>query len=166
MNTFDWKILHDKVDEIISDNEYKNTIKKKKKDPLDGYIEITRNNLEDFEIGMHIKYIKKVYDLDKDIYYESVYNGGFLVDIKKGEKVYEMVLVVKSNIIWNLRFIKYKIYGKPIKNFNRSNLVKSSFRDIFEDEITKRKKELEEEQNKKINEIISKKDKYKIIFND
>ena len=166
MNTFDWKILHDKVDEIISDNENKNTIKKKKKDPLDGYIEITRNNLEDLEIGMHIKYIKKVYDLDKDIYYESVYNGGFLVDIKKEEKVYEMVLVVKSNIIWNLRFIKYKIYGKPIKNFNRSNLVKNSFRDIFEDEITKRKKELEEEQNKKINEIISKKDKYKIIFND
>jgi hypothetical protein len=96
-----------------------------------------------------------------------VYNGGFLMDIKKGSKVYEMVLVVKSNIIWNLRFIKYKIYGKPKKNFVRkSEKIKDDFKDLFADLITERKKELEEEQNKKIKEIISKKDKYKIIFND
>jgi len=170
MEKFDWIRLHKKVDEIVSDTDLKK-IKKTKKtsleefDPLDGYIEINRNNLEDLEIGMHIKYIKKELNLETGEETDRIYNGGFLLDIKKGDKIFEMVLVVKSNIIWNLRYIKYKIFGKKSENFvKKTEIIKDDFREMFGDLISERRKELENEQNQKIKEIISKKDKYKIIF--
>jgi hypothetical protein len=167
MEKLDWKVLHNKVDEIISDVDFTKKSKNinDNSDPLDGYIEIGRNNLEELEIGMHIKYIKKELNLETGEMSERVYNGGFLLDIKKGDKVYNMVLVVKTNIIWNLRFIKYKIFGKKKEDFsNNTSKIKDDFREMFGDLITERKKELEEEQNQKIKEIVSNKNKYKIIF--
>jgi len=166
MEKLDWRILHNKVDEIISDTKIIKT-KKENIDPLENYIEITRNNLDDLEIGMHIKYIKKELNLETGKSTERVYNGGFLLEIKKGEKIYEMILVVKTNIIWNLRFIKYKIFGKKQENFvKKTDQIKDDFKELFGDLITERKKELEEEQNDKIREIMSKKNKYKIVFSN
>ena len=173
MEKFDWIRLHNKVDEIVSDTDLKKVKKVKKASleeldqlyPLDDYIEISRNNLEDLEIGMHIKYIKKELNLETGEETDKVYNGGFLLDIKKGDKIFEMVLVVKSNIIWNLRYIRYKIFGKKSENFTKkTDKIKDDFREMFGDLISERKKELQEEQNQKIKEIISKKDKYKITF--
>jgi hypothetical protein len=173
MEKFNWIKLHNKVEEIVSDTDLKkikkNNITNKKEtdfiDLLDGYTEITRNNLDDLEIGMHIKYIKKELDLESGETFERVYNGGFLMEIKKGDKIYEMILVVKSNIIWKLRFIKYKIFGKKSENFvKKTDRIKDDFREMFGDLISNRKKELEDEQNKKIKEIVSNKNKYTIIF--
>jgi hypothetical protein len=169
MEKFDWIRLHKKVDEIVSETDLKK-IKKvsfEELDPLDGYVEITRNKLEDLEIGMHIKYIKKELNLETGEEIDRVYNGGFLLDIKKGDKVFDMVFVLKSNIIWNLRYIRYKIFGKKSENFaKKTDKIKDDFREMFGDLISERKKELQDEQNQKIKEIISKKDKYKITFLD
>ncbi len=165
MEKIDRKIIHNTVDEIISDTNFVKKIQTEDIDPLDGYIELGRNNLDNLEIGMHIKYIKKEFNLETGETSERVYNGGFLLDIKKGDKVFEMILVVKTNIIWNLRFIKYKIFGKKMKNFaNKNDKIKDDFREMFGDLIAERKKELEQEQNEKIREIKSKKNKYKIAF--
>lgn len=162
MDKLNWIKIHNKVGKTVSDIDF---VKKNINltEQLDGYIEITRNNLEDLEIGMHIKYIKKELNLDTGESLDRIYNGGFLLEIKKGEKVFEMILVVKSNIVWNLRYIKYKIFGKKKENFTRkTDIIKDDLREMFGDLISKRKKELEEEQEEKIKEIVLNKNKYKI----
>ena len=155
MEKIDWNILS------------KNDIEQKN-DPLKNYILINRHNLNDLKIGMHIKYIKNEIKTETGEMIEKVKNGGFLVNIKNGKKVYEMILVVKTNIIWNLKFIKYKIYGQTQRLNLESKLIKkinlNGFKDLFIDLITERKKELENEQNEKIKDIISKKNDYNIIL--
>ena len=146
----DWSILEKKVNDITNEDKY---------DPLYDYEYIDRYNLDKLQIGMHIKYIKKTSDQNTGV----VYNGGFLVNILNGDKVVNMVLILKSNIIWKLRFIKYQVYGKPINKLKKTR-IKDDFREIYKDEINLRKKELNDKLNNELNNINKNKDKYKIII--
>lgn len=128
----DWNILKDKVNEITEDNNY-------------NYI--SRYDIDKLKLGMHIKYIKN----------DKLYNGGFLVDILNNDNIVNMVLILKSNIIWKLRFIKYKVYGKQINNFNKSSNIQNLFKIEYKNIIDKRTKEIEDEINKKLENIKNKK---------
>jgi len=150
----DWSILEKKVNDITKDDE---------NDPLYDYEYIDRYNLDKLQIGMHIKYIKKTLDLETGKEHQVVYNGGFLVNILNGDKIVNMVLILKSNIIWKLRFIKYQVYGKPINKLKKTK-IKDDFREIYKDEINLRKKELNDKLNSELDIVNNKKDKYKIIF--
>ena len=150
----DWSILEKKVNDITKEDE---------NDPLYDYEYIDRYNLDKLQIGMHIKYIKKTLDLETGKVHQVVYNGGFLVNILNGDKIVNMVLILKSNIIWKLRFIKYQVYGKPINKLKKTR-IKDDFREIYKDEINLRKKELNDKLNNELDIINKSKDKYKVIF--
>jgi hypothetical protein len=51
-------------------------------------------------------------------------------------------LILKSNIIWKLRYCKYKIYIKDNKNFNNNNNIKKILYNNFRDEIKEKQQEL------------------------
>jgi hypothetical protein len=115
---------------------------------IDDYILITRDNIDSLELGSYIKYIKD----------DKLINGGFLIKIINADKIVYTELLLKSNIIWKLRFIKYKIYMKN----NKTNIIKKSLHEEYQDEISQRKKELDKEINQKILNININKNKYKI----
>lgn len=105
-------------------NIFKNTKDtKENKDDLEDYILLSRDNLDNLELGMHIKYIKSEYDEKKQKYIDKIVSGGFLVKVLNGDKIVNMELLLKvgSSLI-KLRYIKYKIYGKKIVK-NKSNLI-------------------------------------------
>jgi hypothetical protein len=108
-----WEILNEEY--IINNNSDINSNNK-----LNNYELISRNNLENLSLGMHIKYSKSEYDSEKNIIIDKIYNGGFLINILNANKIVNLILVLKSNIIWKLRFIKFKIYAKKIENFTKT----------------------------------------------
>ena len=112
-------------------------------------IQITRDNLHTLKLGSYIKYVKD----------DKLIGGGFLIQIKNPDKIVYTELILKSNIVWKLRFIKYnKIYYIN----NKINIIKNSLHDEYKDEITQRKIELDKEINQKIQNININKNKYKI----
>ena len=112
-------------------------------------IQITRDNLKNIKIGSYIKYIKD----------DKLIGGGFLIKIINPDKIVYTELVLKSNIVWKLRFIKYnKIYYTN----NKIKVIKNSLHDEYKNEIAKRKTELDKEINQKIQNININKNKYKI----
>jgi hypothetical protein len=113
-------------------------------------IEITRDNINDLVIGSYIKYIKD----------DKLIGGGFLIKVNNPSKIVYTELILKSNIIWKLRFIKYKVYMKKI------NQIKDTLYNQYSVEIEHRKKELDEEINSKIKLINLNKNKYKIHINN
>jgi len=147
-----WSELQNKVFNITNEDNEK----------LKDYVLITRNNLENLEIGMHIKYIKKSYDLETNEIKENVLNGGFLLDVLKGDKIATMELLLKSNIVWRLKFLKYDIYGKSKSKFNTQDNVKNNLKEIFKDVIEEKKKEYDVKLNDKLKDIKKSKSKYKI----
>ena len=130
----------------------------KNKNSLNEYIYINKDNLDILKLGMHIKYTKE--DNGK------IYNGGFLIKIIDLDqtKLVNLILILKSNIIWNMRFIKYKIYGKLIHNFNRNNnlLQLNKLRVEYEEEINKSKEIINNKINYKLLLIKNNKHKYDI----
>jgi len=149
-----WKNISKQIindDVLIENNE----------EDISGYKLITRDNLEDLHIGMHIRYVKKIYNIDTGNIEEKTYNGGFLVNIINGSKVVDMVLILKSNIFWKLRFLKYKIYGK---NKLEQNKEKNKLYDLFKEDVDKRVKEMKDDLYLKLNN--NKKNKHKVIFGD
>ena len=138
----DWKKYYDNFLEITNDDR---KVKSKGINDLTNYKMIGRYNLSDLKIGMHIKYVKNVFDIRTNQTYEKIYNGGFLLNVLNGDKVVDMVLVLKSNIIWKMRFIKYKIYGKDPELFVKSetnNSILNKIADEFKDDIERKKEEL------------------------
>jgi hypothetical protein len=113
-------------------------------------IEITRDNINDLILGSYIKYIKD----------NKLIGGGFLIKINNIDKIVYTELILKSNIIWKLRFLKYKIFMK------KPNIVKNILYDQYADEIETRKAELDKEITDKINIINLNKNKYKIHINN
>lgn len=152
-----------KNDDNESQNDLQNESQNESQDKLQDYIKITRNNLIDLEIGMHIKYIKKEIDPITKKEIDKIYSGGFLTKILNPDKIVLMELVLKSNIIWKLRFIKYDCYGKKPENFKINKSI-NKLHSAFESEINKRKEELNIQQNEKIKNIIKNKSKYIINF--
>ena len=152
-----WEILNKEYN--INNNSDINSNNK-----LNNYELISRNNLENLSLGMHIKYSKSEYDSEKNIIIDKIYNGGFLINILNTNKIVNLILVLKSNIIWKLRFIKFKIYAKKIENFTKPkiNIIKDDMRNRFKNEIEIRKKKLIDEQDEKIAIILLKKNKYNI----
>ena len=130
-------------------------------DELNNYELITRNDLDKLKIGMHIKYIKKMYNLETDKIENKIYNGGFLINILNIDNPINLILIVKSNIIWKLHFIKYKIYGKQINKFNN---IQNNFKELYKNEILEKNKKDYLEVQKLMDEINKKKNNYKIIF--
>lgn len=113
-------------------------------------IEITRENINDLIIGSYIKYIKD----------DKLIGGGFLIKVNNPSKIVYTELILKSNIIWKLRFIKYKVYMKKI------NIIKNTLYDQYFTEIEIRKAELDKEIEDKIKIINLNKNKYKIHINN
>lgn len=112
------------------------------------YILITRDNIDELKVGSYIKYMKD----------DKMVSGGFLLKVLEPTKIVYTELLLKSNIIWKLRFIKYKIYMKNKK----INVIFNEYKD----EILNRKKELDEEINSKLQTINLNKNKYKININN
>jgi hypothetical protein len=146
---------------------------------LTNYKFITRNNIDEIEIGSHIKYIKNVYDTNKNKFYEKIYNGGFLLEIINSDKIYNLTLVLKSNIIWKMKFIKYKVYSKSKTNFvynkhkknqiqeqeqEQNQNIEKYFRNKNKQEIDKRKQEIDKYVQEKINLVKNNKNKHFILF--
>lgn len=154
----DWLTLQKKVYDITK-NE--NT-----DDPLYDYELISRYNLDKLEIGMHIKYIKKAYNLNTGVSEDKIYNGGFLIDILNGDKTVNLTLLLKSNIIWKLKFIKFKIYGKSKSKFNNTNKLKNNLREEYKDILQLKMKEVDDILNKEIEIINKNKHKYRVNINN
>ena len=108
-----------------------NIVDKNKNNLLNNYELITRSDLDKLELGMHIKYV--IYKEDEKS--PKIYNGGFLINILNKDNIVNMILVLKSNIIWKLRFMKYKIYGKNIKKFNRTVNIIDDLKLVYKDII-------------------------------
>jgi hypothetical protein len=161
-----WNQIREHIDISKSTNLSKSTdlsIENK----LDDYNLITRYNINDLEIGMHIKYIKSNLNPLTNQYEDKIMNGGFLIEILNPSQIVNMIFILKTNIIWKMRFIKFKIYGKKKENFTNYNLnanPKHELYQIFKTEIDARKNELINEQNNKIENIIKKKTKTNIII--
>ncbi len=133
----DWDIINSNISNKIKSN----------------LVQITRDNLNDIKLGTYIKYIKD----------GKLIGGGFLIKIINPEKIVYTELLLKSNIIWKLRFIKYnKIYYTN----NKITVIKNSLYDEYHTEIAERKKELDKEINHKIQNININKNKYKISMNN
>jgi len=125
----------------------------------DDFIMITRTNIELLKIGSFVKYIKLIKTNNEKIVSKTCY-GGILIDIINKDKIYNMILVLNKGIILHLKFLKYKIF---VKNIDTIMKEQNEFRNIYEKEIEARKKEMTDEQNKKIQDILThKKDIYKI----
>lgn len=125
---------------------------------IENYLLIDRNNIDELELGMHIKYIK--YGNDK------IYNGGFLkkiIDLDKN-KLVNTILILKSNIIWKMRFLKYTIYAKKIKSFNRKNNIINQIKENNKEIINKKNNDLINYIDNKLLEIKSNKNNYKLQF--
>ena len=147
---------------------------------LTNYKLITRENIDDLEIGCHIKYIKNVFDIETNKLYEKTYNGGFLVEIVDGDKIHTLTLVLKSNITWKMKYIKYKVYAKAKKDFYKQENENKQFEDHFRndniEEINERKKEIDkrvqdklkniQKQNKKNHFVLFKDDAIKLNISD
>ena len=135
-------------------NIFKNTKDTKdNKDDLEDYILLSRDNLDNLELGMHIKYIKSEYDEKKQKYIDRIVSGGFLVKVLNGDKIVNMELLLKmgSSLI-KLRYIKYKIYGKKVVK-NKSHLLDEFNNDIEfiqkkEEVINKYRQKLTNNKNK------------------
>lgn len=136
-------------DFMLSDN-------KDKLNKLNKYILIDKNNIHILKLGMHIKYMKNNDD--------KIYNGGFLINIIDKDKLFDTILILKSNIIWNLKFIKYKIYAKCLNDFNRKKKIIEDIKIEYSDEINKSKENINQKLFYKLLLIKNKKDNYKIQF--
>lgn len=135
-----WKTIHNKITDNV----------------VDGYTLITRDELSKLKLGSHIKYIKNIINQETNEIEEKIYNGGFLINILNKDKPYNTILVLKSNIIWKLRFIKYKVY--KLSTFK--NELRKQFENILDDKMIK----FQETYDNEINEIIKNKNKHKVIF--
>lgn len=141
-----WKTIHNKIG-----------LQKRITDDIDdNYTLITRDNLSDLKLGVHIKYIKNVFNPKTNEIEEKIYNGGFLINILNKDKPYETILVLKSNIIWKLRFIKYKVY--------KLNAIKNELRKQFDNILDEKMVKFQKTYDNEINEIIKNKNKHKVIF--
>ena len=165
----DWKKYYDNFLEITNGDNKVKSIKSKGIDDLTNYKLIGRYNLSDLKIGMHIKYVKNVFDMRTNQTYEKIFNGGFLLNVLNSDKVVDMVLVLKSNIIWKMRFIKYKIYGKDPELFAKTdtnNTIINKIADEFKDDINKKKEEIRNRYAIDTNMIAKKKKNYNIVFQE
>jgi len=137
---------------------------------LTNYKLITRDNIDELEIGSHIKYIKNVFDINTNKIYEKIYNGGFLIDIIDGNIMHNLTLILKTNIIWKMRFINYKVYIKTKDHFNynfkenKNKNQEKKFRNMYNNEINARKEEINKSVQEKINIIKQNKNKHYVIF--
>ena len=111
---------------------YKNIKPKLDNDKLYNYRLLEFNELKEFKKGSHIKYID-----DNNI----IHNGGFIIDIKNSNSNILAMLILKSNIIWKLRFSKYKVYIKDITIYNNS---KKQLYKFLEDDIKKKREAIKE----------------------
>jgi hypothetical protein len=181
----DWNNYKNKYEditgEIININNSTNTnlnnlTKSNGINDLNNYILITRDNIDDLEIGSHIKYVKNVFDLRTNKTYEKIYNGGFLIEIVDGNMMHTLTLVLKSNIIWKMKFIKYKVYMKPKEYFYKNisppqykyqneNYIEDKFRNDNEIEINRRKKEIDKIVQEKL-KMKNNKNKHYVLFSD
>ena len=135
----DWSLLNKN---IITDKD-----KDKDKDKDSNLVQITRDNIHNLKLGSYIKYVKG----------DKLIGGGFLIRIINPDKIVYTELVLKSNIIWKLRFIKYNnIY---LIN-NKINVIKNSLHIKYHKEISDRKIELDNEINQKLTNINLNKNKY------
>jgi hypothetical protein len=129
------------------------------------YILITRDNVNILKPGMHIKYIKKYYDEGTKRVKEKMCNGGFLINIINSDKIVNMILVLKTNIYWNMRFLKYTIYAKKIEKVNNVNIILNNHVNNTElqDRLEKERHELKKNMD---NYAIAKRKERKITFRD
>lgn len=129
-----WNELYD----IIDSNQF------------DNYILIDDTNIELLEKGNHVKYLKD----------NKLYNGGFLIKIidYNPKKLINTFLVLKSNIIWKLRFNKYKIYVKK-----KENKI-DSLKELYNHEIKKINSNYTNNINIKLDIIKNNKNNYNIII--
>lgn len=155
----DW----DNLNVLLNSNSDAEHVKSKGIDDLTNYVLITRHNVNDLKLGMHIKYVKNVFDINTNETKEKIYNGGFLVQILNGLKIFDLTLVLKSNITWKMKFIKYKIYGRSCDNF-APQLSKNMFIDEFQEEIDLKRQAIEQRFRPDLEKISRNKKKYKINF--
>jgi hypothetical protein len=160
----DWNNYKKKYEDITGEiiNTNTNTKKSKGINDLTNYTLITRDNVNILEIGCHIKYVKNVLDINTNKTYEKIFNGGFLLEIVNGDKMHTLDLVLKSNITWKLRFIRFKIYAKLKKDFhyeNKNKVVEDHFRNENAEIIEQRKKEIDKKVQDKLKLIQSKQKK-------
>jgi hypothetical protein len=162
----DWnnykKKYEDITGEIIDSNVNPNTKKSKGINDLTNYTLITRDNVNMLEIGCHIKYVKNVFDINTNKTHEKIFNGGFLLEIANGDKMHTLDLVLKSNITWKLRFIRFKVYAKFKKDFhyeNNNKAIEDHFRNENAEIIEQRKKEIDKKVQDKLKLIKSKQKK-------
>lgn len=160
----EWKTLFDQLYEIDSNNLKEKQIKGKqikekqiKDNKLDNYYEVTYDNIDELKLGSHIKYLNK----------GRIFNGGFLLKVTYDDDIDEIILLVKSNIVWNLKLSKYQVYAKDLTDFKSASYDDNIFRQIrneFKEDIELRKSQLLYEQDQIITEIKNNKKKYKINF--
>jgi len=165
----DWNNYKQKYEDITGDKIQIDNKKSKGINDLTNYILITRDNINMLEIGCHIKYIKNVFDIETNKTYEKIFNGGFLVEITDGDKMHTLTLVLKSNITWKMRFIRFKVYAKFKKDFNYENknkIVEDHFRNENAELIEQRKKEIDKQVQDKLKQIQNKPKKHFILFKE
>lgn len=165
----DWNNYKQKYQDITGDTINTDTKKSNGINDLTNYILVTRDNIDILEVGCHIKYIKNVFDINTNKTYEKIFNGGFLLEITDGDKMHTLTLVLKSNITWKMRFIRYKIYAKLKKDFNYENknkVVEDHFRNENAELIEQRKKEIDKQVQSKLKQIQNKAKKHFILFKE
>ena len=163
----DWSNYKQQYEKITGNTIQPNTKKSSGINDLTNYILVTRDNVDILEIGCHIKYIKNVFDINTNKTYEKIFNGGFLLEITDGDKMHTLTLVLKSNITWKMRFIRYKVYAKLKKDFNYENknkVVEDHFRNENADLIEQRKKEIDKQVQDKLKQMQNKAKKHFILF--
>jgi len=164
----DWSKYNNSYENITGEKLVIDKIVKSKGiNDLTNYKIITRDNIDDLKIGCHIKYIKNIFDINTDKIYEKIYNGGFLVEIIDGNIMHNLTLVLKSNITWKMKFIKYKVYAKFKNNFhyeNKDKQFQDNFRNENINEINNRKKEIDKMVQSKLNKL--KYNKHYVLFKD
>lgn len=162
----DWSNYKKKYEDITGDTILTNTKKSNGINDLTNYVIVTRDNIDILEIGCHIKYIKNIFDINTNKTYEKIFNGGFLLEITDEDKMHTLTLVLKSNITWKMRFIRYKVYAKLKKDFNYDNknkVVEDHFRTEHADLIEQRKKEIDKKVKDKLKTIQNTK-KHFVLF--
>lgn len=121
---------------------------------MNDYVLIDKTNISKLQPGMHIKYIKQYYD-ENDVVKEKICNGGILINLLDTKKIYTIKLLLKTNIYWQLHFLKYKIYAK-----NMSQIENIKYEN--KDKIKQKTMALLNKEQEKINLIMNKKTEFKI----
>ena len=99
---------------------------------------IDRYNIDKLKLGMHLQY-------ERD---NKLFNGGIILKIENPEKYYEMTLTLKSNIIWKMKIIKYKVYVSDKDGF------KTKYHDEIENAINNIKEKYKNKLNKRVDHYV------------